>query len=329
MPSATTTTITATANSSDRSVRRDFILNLETLLQREVVGTSSKISTTTTSMSTSTSSVMVTKGKENDRFGDHQHANNIDIDDHYATWAMDSQHCRRHHSDADNDIHGKGIGTFGEIEPGGVDGGDSLSARQVLLPSDRHSIRTYPLRVIDQLRLCYQTTPSSYNASSSCSKSMRICGFECIHCNKLHKSNDAITIRQKNRVGYRKFPKHVNDVIRDLLDFRSHLNLCSNVPSELNSYLNWMEGWCRFHKVVKSVAIPISHRLDGLRNRGNASALVLAPATAKNLVPMPSPQKKKRKVVGNNSDMALLTKMKRSARRRSQHSVLENINALA
>jgi hypothetical protein len=272
--------------------------------------------------------MMATKGKKNDRFGDHFRATTIGIDDHNATWAMDSQHCHRHHADTDNDIHGRIGSTFEDTESGGVDGGDSLSARQVLLSSDRHSIRTYPIRVIDQLRLCYQTTPSSSNTTAStCSKSKRMYGFECIHCNKLHKCNTII--RQKNRAGYRKFPKHFNDVIRDLLDFRSHLNVCSNVPSDLISYLNWMEGWCRFHKVVKSVATPISYRLDGLRNRGNAS-LVAAPAPLvppTKRLPMPSPQKKKRMVMVNNSD--LLTKMKRSARRRSQHSVLENINALA
>ncbi len=127
----------------------------------------------------------------------------------------------------------------------------------------------------------------------SCFKTMRMYRFECIHCNKVRKSSSnstSVVIRQKKR-GFRKYPKHANDVVRALLDFGSHFNVCSSVSSDLVSYLNWIEQWCTFTKVVTSVAVPISHRLYGLRKRGNHHAP--PPPSPMLLLPsLPSPQKK-------------------------------------
>ena len=265
---ASAATSSSSGNGGSRSrllLRRDFVLNLDTLLQREVDSTTSPYTTNNT------------------------------------------------------------------VERDGDNSGSS-SGRQVLLASDRHSIRTYPLRVIDQLQICYFETKPSLDAPT-CFKTMRVYGFECIHCNKLRKSSSSSTsvvIRQKKR-GFRKYPKHhANDVARALIDFRSHLNVCSRVSSDLVSYLNWMEQWCRFPKVVESVAKSISHRLDGLRKRGYHHVPALsAPAPPMLLLPsLSSPQKRKRKTIGENSGIVLLTKTKRSARGRS-HSVLENVNSLA
>jgi hypothetical protein len=327
---------TTTSNiSGGRILRRDFVLNLDTLL-REVEVSSTNNATTHCGGNgsgggccSSTDTVVATMEEvEGDERAADLRANSVTKQNN--DMALNSQARHRRDVDAGNDVcGGHNGGALGEIEQRGKEGGDSgSSGRQVLSNSDRHSIKTLPLRVIDQLRLCYfQTTPSS--DTPSCTEAMRIYGFECIHCNKIRKDNN---IRQKKR-GFRKYPKHANDVVRDLLDFRSHLNVCSSVSSDLKSYMNWMEQWCRFPKVVKSVAIPISHRLDGLRKRarGNAAAtakgLALVPAPKKLSLPLPSPQKKKRKVC-EIPDRVLSTKTKRSARI-SSHSILENLSSLA
>ena len=334
LPTMTKSAATTSTISGGRSLRRDFVLNLEALL-REVDAPSTTNAATRcgggggVGVNYGATTVVVTteKVQGGERAADLRTNSIIKQNNDMA---MDNQARHRRQSDAGNDVcGGHNGGAFIEIESSGQDGGDlGSSGRHVLSNSDRHSIKTYPLRVIDQLRLCYfQTTPSS--DTPSCTEAMRIYGFECIHCNKIRKDNN---IRQKKR-GFRKYPKHANDVVRDLLDFRSHLNVCSSVSSDLKSYMNWMEQWCRFPKVVKSVAIPISHRLDGLRKRarGNAAAtakgLALVPAPKKLSLPLPSPQKKKRKVC-EIPDRVLSTKTKRSARI-SSHSILENLSSLA
>lgn len=297
------TTSSSSGKDGSHCLRPDFVLNLETLFQREVDASATPNADTTSSYTAAnTGGNLRVKNNNYQRNGD-------------AT---------------ENDVHRENVGAMGEIELGVKRdcGGDSdntgyLSGRRVLLSnSDRQYIRTYPLRVIDQLRLCYYETKPD---APSCFKTMRTYGFECIHCNKVRRSP---AFRQKKR-GFRKYPKQANDVVRDLLDFRSHLNVCSNVSSDLVTYLNWMEKWCRFPKVVNSVAIPISHRLDRLRKTSSNALTTVAVAVAQKLLPplAPSPQKKKRRVL-QDSDLALLNKSKRSARSRS-HSVLENIDSLA
>ncbi len=313
--SAATSSSSGNGGSHSHSLRRDFVLNLETLLQREVDAT--------TSSYTAANAGGV---KNNNHQQQQQQKVTMEMD-------IQSQACRRRHVDATVDDFG--VSAIGETGQGaerdcGGDNSGSSSGRQVLLSSDRHFLRTYPLRVIDQLRVCYFETTPSLDAPS-CFKTMRMYGLECIHCNKVRKSSSnstSVVIRQKKR-GFRKYPKNTNDVVRALLDFRSHLNVCSSVSSDLVSYLNWMEQWCRFPKVVKSVAIPISRRLDGLRKRGKA--LAPPPPPPMLLLPsLPSPQKNmnmKRKALVENPGIVLLKKSKRSARGRS-HSVLENINSL-
>lgn len=151
---AARTTSSSNGNGGSRSLRRDFILNLETMLQREVEASATPNTDTTSSCTAvKTGGNPIVKNNNNQLNGD-------------ATEAM------------------------GEIESGvkryyggDSDNAESLSGpgRRVLLSnSDRHYIRTYPLRVIDQLRLCYYETKSD---SPSCFKTMRTYGFECIHCN--------------------------------------------------------------------------------------------------------------------------------------------------
>ena len=76
------------------------------------------------------------------------------------------------------------------------------NGRQLIPKSQRSSILTYPLRVVDQLRLCERiSTQYQYT-----------CGIECKHCCGHEK--------------WQRFPETFDEVCNDIMAFREHLNEC-------------------------------------------------------------------------------------------------------
>lgn len=101
--------------------------------------------------------------------------------------------------------------------------------------------------------------------------------------------------------GYREFPETLQEVADEIANFRTHLNYCIQAPYDLRRYLWWMErndSLLEGGSSMRSLATLISHRLDVAEARGG---FVLAKARDRTL-------RKKRK---------------------TSHSVLENVESLA
>ena len=133
------------------------------------------------------------------------------------------------------------------------------NGRQLIPKSQRSSILTYPLRVVDQLRLCERiSTQYQYTA-----------GFECKHCCGHEK--------------WQRFPETFDEVCNDIMAFREHLNNeCLGCPQDTRSYLNWIEngykrachiggtkGYFRLTKRLDKVATLVGMRLDKEEAKGN------------------------------------------------------------
>jgi nitrate reductase beta subunit len=120
------------------------------------------------------------------------------------------------------------------------------------------TIKTYPLRVIEQLRLCERIIiktnhhhkqaqgGSSSNSSSIVTTATHpdgkvVYGFECIHC--------ASCSNTTTKDWFRKFPKSPKEVGYELVNFRNHLtNECQGIPTELQDYIVWMQDHCKKSK---------------------------------------------------------------------------------
>ena len=133
------------------------------------------------------------------------------------------------------------------------------NGRQLIPKSQRSSILTYPLRVVDQLRLCERIS-TQYQFSA---------GFECKHCCGHEK--------------WQRFPETFDEVCNDIMAFREHLNNeCLGCPQDTRSYLNWIEngykrachiggtkGYFRLTKRLDKVATLVGMRLDKEEAKGN------------------------------------------------------------
>ena len=168
------------------------------------------------------------------------------------------------HSTSCND---RGIPTVISIPNSSGSSSSTLSAstlrgkngRQLIPKSQRSSILTYPLRVVDQLRLCERISTQYQYAA----------GFECKHCCRHEK--------------WQRFPETFDEVCNDIMAFREHLNNeCLGCPQDTRSYLNWIEngykrachiggtkGYFRLTKRLDKVATLVGMRLDKEEAKGN------------------------------------------------------------
>ena len=142
---------------------------------------------------------------------------------------------------------------------------DGTNSITKLLPERTLStIKTYPLRVIEQLRLCERiikqnrTTTVFGNTIATAGKVMH--GLECIHCVK-----NCSTAKDR----FRKFPMSPKEVGYELVNFRNHLmNECRGVPTDLQDYISWMEEKSKKKEWYRSS--------DELRNIGGLVMTTLA-----------------------------------------------------
>ena len=143
---------------------------------------------------------------------------------------------------------------------------DGTNSITKLLPERTLStIKTYPLRVIEQLRLCERiikqnrTTTVFSNTIVTAGKVMH--GFECIHCVK--------NCSTATKDCFRKFPESPKEVGYELVNFRNHLmKECQGVPTDLQDYISWMEEKSKKKEWYRS--------FDELRNIGGLVMNTLA-----------------------------------------------------
>lgn len=128
------------------------------------------------------------------------------------------------------------------------------------------TLKTYPLRVIEQLRLCERIIKTNHH-KQGCSNSSIVTathpdgkvviGFECIHC---------VNCSTSTKDCFRKFPKSPNEVGNELVKFHDHLTKeCQGIPADLRDYISWIKkrGWyktsyelCNIGGVVMSSIYP-------------------------------------------------------------------------
>jgi hypothetical protein len=206
----------------------------------------------------------------------------------------------------------RGKGGGGPPVIGGRAGG---GGRRLITREDDPTIRTYPLRVIDQLRLCERKAARGDDRGGIAAT----VGFECVHCRRI----SAGGARQEQ---FRRFPRTPKEVSIELSSFRTHLSTCRGVPHDLRSYLSWMEGrWWpsqRLQRSAQAIATHIMRRLDACRDEDRNAATFKIDESKRD------DKTKKRARELEELERTKLERMKRINVKR-RHSVLEDVGSLA
>ena len=226
---------------------------------------------------------------------------------------------------------GKKDGGGPTVIGGGVagGGGGGGGGRRLITREDDPSIRTYPLRVVDQLRLCERKANKGERDDNSRIAIATVVGFECIHCRRVSAGAGARQAAER----FRRFPKTHQEVSIELSSFRTHLSTCRGVPSDLRSYLSWMERrWWpsqRLQRTAPAIAAHIMRRLDA-HDRSDGADQNAAPPSANKINESTKRDNDTRK---RARELVELTKLERTKRinvnKRRNHSVLEDVGSLA
>jgi hypothetical protein len=319
---------------ASRSIRCDFIMNLDPYMRRAEVGKLGVGATTTTAGGGEderrapslllppppSSAPTVVKSIVRRR--------TIEGDDRSSSGSS---------SGANDGVFGAGGANRGKkdgggptVIGGGVAGGEGGGrGRRLISREDDPSIRTYPLRVVDQLRLCERKANKGERDDSRIAIAT-VVGFECIHCRRASSTGGGA--RQAER--FRRFPKTPQEVSIELSSFRTHLSTCRGVPSDLRSYLSWMERrWWpsqRLQRTAPAIAAHIMRRLDAYdcsdetdQNAAPPSANKINESTKRDN----DTRKRARELV--ELERTKLERTKRINVKRRNHSVLEDVGSLA
>jgi hypothetical protein len=217
----------------------------------------------------------------------------------------------------------------GAVTDRGEDGGGPTvigaatgNGGRLITREDDPSIRTYPLRIVDQLRLCERKAKDGGGGIAATT----VVGFECIHCRRT--SSPGGTTRQQRQERFRRFPRTPQEVSTELSSFRTHLSACRGVPRDLRSYLSWMERrWWpsqRLQRTAPAIAVHIMRRLNARPLDGDRNA---APPS-ENAEAGREHEIKKRARELVELERAKLERAKRIVAKR-RRSVLEDVGSLA